>query len=214
MACLDRSYRPYRGRAARGRDCDVSRIPGSGLAYHPYTLGGGPGKRRARDAPIGELGHGPCRAETRQLPRRLPCGSPSSATRRPARPLFAFADARGRVHGRERMARLPQPARPSYSQYTLRDAAPRPGAHLFQRWSTWQSGLRFGNGKPKPAVYGAFRLPFLVRLLGPGRGRTVRRRAHRLGLFATIEAKAPGGRYRSIASIPVNEAGFSGRSCG
>ena len=57
-------------------------------------------------------------------------------------------------------------------------------------------------------MYGAFRLPFLVRLLGPdvvelfGGGRTGS------GLVATIEAKAPGRRYRSIASVPVNEAGY------
>ena len=66
----------------------------------------------------------------------------------------------------------------SYAQYTLQDEPPRSGGRPFQRWSTWQSGLRFGDGKPKPFVYGAFRLPFLVRSLGPdvvevfGGGRT------------------------------------------
>jgi hypothetical protein len=57
-------------------------------------------------------------------------------------------------------------------------------------------------------VYKAFRLPFLVRSLGPnvvevfGGGRTG------AGPVATIEAKAPGRRYRSLASAPVNEAGY------
>ena len=57
-------------------------------------------------------------------------------------------------------------------------------------------------------MYGAFRLPFLVRSLGPdvvelfGGGRSG------AGPVATIEAKAPGGRYRSIASVPVNENGY------
>ena len=96
----------------------------------------------------------------------------------------------------------------SYSQYTIKDDPPRRDGRPFSRWSTWQSGLRFENGKAKPYVYGAFRLPFLVRSLGPdvielfGGGRTG------AGPVATIEAKAPGGRYRSIASVPVNENGY------
>ena len=90
----------------------------------------------------------------------------------------------------------------------LQDEPPRSDGRPFSRWSTWQSGLRFGNGKPKPYVYNAFRLPFLVRSLGPdvvelfGGGRTG------AGPVATIQAKAPGGRYRSIASVPVNENGY------
>ena len=34
--------------------------------------------------------------------------------------------------------------------------------------SLWQSGLRFANGSPKTNVYNNFRLPILVRQLGPG----------------------------------------------
>jgi hypothetical protein len=51
-------------------------------------------------------------------------------------------------------------------------------------------------------------MPFLVRSLGPdvvelfGGGRTGS------GPVATIEAKTPGHRYRSIASVPVNADGY------
>ena len=58
MACLNSKYRRYRGRAAKVRGCrkKVRRIPASGLAYHPYTLAGGPGVREPRDdAAIGQL---------------------------------------------------------------------------------------------------------------------------------------------------------------
>ena len=57
LVCLNSHYRQYRGKAARARGCGkVGRIPTSGLAYHPYTLGGGPGVHDGPgDAAIGEL---------------------------------------------------------------------------------------------------------------------------------------------------------------
>jgi hypothetical protein len=48
----------------------------------------------------------------------------------------------------------------SISQYTMKDT---PGDT-----SLWQSGLRFANGALKTNIYDNFRLPILVRLLGPG----------------------------------------------
>jgi len=216
LACLDSNYRQYRGRAARARGCGkVGRIPTSGLAYHPYTLRGGPSVHDGPgDAAIGELGRVTkvldALGRRGKLPRKLPLwitefGYQTS----PPDPYFgvklkraaAFMDISEFIAFRNRRIA-------SYSQYTLQDEPPRADGRPFSRWSTWQSGLRFGNGKPKPYVYGAFRLPFLVRSLGPdvvelfGGGRTGS------GPVATIEAKAPGGRYRSIASVPVNESGY------
>jgi hypothetical protein len=216
MVCLDRNYRQYRGRAARARGCTkVGRIPTSGLAYHPYTLAGGPRvKDGPGDAAIGQLGRVTktlnALARRGKLPRRLPLWITEFGYQtRPPDPIFgvrlkraaAFMDVSEWLAFRNRRVA-------SYSQYTLWDDLPRPGGRPFQRWSTWQSGLRFGDGRPKPGVYGAFRLPFLVRSLGPdavelfGGGRTG------AGPVATVEAKTPGRRYRSIASIPVNEAGY------
>jgi hypothetical protein len=216
MVCLNSRYRQYRGRAARARGCGrVEQIPTSGLAYHPYTLRGGPRvDDRPGDAAIGQLGRITktlnALGRRGKLPRRLPLwitefgyqtSPPDPIFGVPLKRAAAFMDVSEWLAFRNRRVA-------SYSQYTLNDDAPRPGGRLFQRWSTWQSGLRFGNGNAKPAVYDAFRLPFLVRLLGPdvvelfGGGRTGP------GAVATIEAKARGGRYRSIASIPVNEAGY------
>ena len=43
MACVNRRYRPFRGKAARKRGCKNFRaLPGSGFAHHPYTFAGGP----------------------------------------------------------------------------------------------------------------------------------------------------------------------------
>jgi hypothetical protein len=216
LVCLDGNYRQYRGRAARARGCGkVGRIPTSGLAYHPYTLRGGP---RIHDGPgdaaIGELSRVTkvldALARRGKLPRKLPLwitefgyqtSPPDPFFGVPLKRAAAFMDTSEFIAFRN-------PRIASYSQYTLSDEPPRSDGRPFSRWSTWQSGLLFGNGKPKPYVYGAFRLPFLVRSLGPdvielfggGRGGA--------GPVATIEAKAPGGRYRSIASVPVNESGY------
>jgi len=217
MVCLDSHYRQYRGRAARARGCGtVNRIPTSGLAYHPYTLRGGPRiKDGPGDAAIGQLERVTktldALARRGKLPRRLPLwitefgyqtSPPDPFFGVPLKRAAAFMDVSEWLAFRNRRVA-------SYSQYTLQDDAPRPGGGpSYQRWSTWQSGLRFGDGRAKPAVYKAFRLPFLVRTLGPdvvevfGGGRTG------AGPVATIEAKAPGRRYRSLASAPVNEAGY------
>ena len=48
----------------------------------------------------------------------------------------------------------------SISQYTMND---QPGPT-----SLWQSGLRFADGRPKNNIYDNYRLPILVRMLGPG----------------------------------------------
>ena len=134
MVCLDSNYRQYRGRAARARGCGkVGRIPTSGLAYHPYTLRGGPGIHDGPgDAAIGELeprDEGPRRA---RAPRQAAAQAAALDHRvrlpdEPARPVLRrAAEARGRVHGRERVPRVPQIRRiASYSQYTLNDDPPR-----------------------------------------------------------------------------------------
>jgi cellulase (glycosyl hydrolase family 5) len=92
----------------------------------------------------------------------------------------------------------------SYSQYLLDDDPARPGGRSV-RWSGFQTGLRFPNGKKKPA-YSAYRFPIVVhrtrrgvRIWGrvrPGSGRRY------LQLYA-------GGR-RSGPQITTNSRGYFG----
>jgi hypothetical protein len=216
LACLDSNYRQYRGRAARSRGCGtVGRIPTSGLAYHPYTLPSGPrAGELPDDASIGQLDrvvrtldalgrHG-------KLPKRLPIwitefgyqtSPPDPVFGIPLRRAAGFMDVSEWIAFRDKRVA-------SYAQYTLVDEPPRSEGRPFARWGTWQSGLRFHDGRAKPRVYDAFRMPFLVRslggnaveLFGGGRGGP--------GQIARIAAKEPGRRYRSVASVPVNEAGY------
>jgi hypothetical protein len=219
MVCLNRRFRQYRGSAARRRGCTrVGRIPTSGLAYHPYTLPSGPRSGEGPgDAAIGQLGRITrtldALARRGKLPRRLPVWITEFGFQtRPPDPVFGVSlrRAAGFMDWSERVAFANRRVA-SYAQYTLLDDPPRSGGRPFQRWSSWQSGLRFADGRRKPSVYAAFRLPFLVRSLGAnavdifggGRGAP--------GGTARIEAKVRGRRYRTIANLPVNGAGYFSR---
>jgi hypothetical protein len=73
----------------------------------------------------------------------------------------------------------------SISQYTMNDQPSDP--------SLWQSGLRFVNGSPKTNIYNNFRLPILVRQLGPG-AVEVRGDARPGGAGSTVQVQHRGRR--------------------
>jgi len=215
MACLDRRYHQIRGRAAKKRGCrTVRRIPTAGIAYHPYTPPGGPHVPEGReDAAIGQLSR--VRATIDALARRgkLPRGLPIWITEfgfqtKPPDPLqgASLSRAAGFMDESERIAfRNPRVA--SYSQYTLVDDPPRPGSGPL-RWSSWQAGLKFGDGRRKPRVYDAFRLPLFVRTLSSDRVEIFGGRRTLTGGTAQIQAKGASGGYRSLGSAKVNRAGY------
>jgi hypothetical protein len=215
MACLDRNYRPYRGRAARVRDCrHIRRIPASGLAHHPYTPGGGVHASGKRDeAPIGAL-----RALTRtldaiarrgRLPRRLPVWITEFGYQTNPPDPFQFAIRRvpGLMDESEWIAFRNRRVR-SYSQYTIRDAAARDSGSRFLKYSSFQMGLRFNDGRKKPGVYSAFPMPAFVRLLGGNRVEVFGGLRRGGGGRANISARLRGGSYRSVGLAPLNRAGY------
>jgi hypothetical protein len=214
MACLDRHYRQIRGKAAKKRGCrKVGRFPTSGIAYHPYTPPAGPHTPEGTDdAAIGQLGR--LRATIDALARRgkLPSHLPIWITEfgyqtKPPDPIFgtplkkaaSFMDESEWIAFRNRRVA-------AYSQYSLYDSPPRAGSGPL-RWSTWQAGLYYRNGKRKPYVFNAFRLPFYVHQLGGNRveifgGRRIP------GETASISVKSGHGSYRSLGSVAVNSAGY------
>ena len=215
VACLDRRFRPYRGRAARARGCTgVGRIPTSGIAHHPYTPSGGLHTRAKRDeAPINALG--PlvrtldAIARRGRLPRRLPIWitefgfqtDPPDPFQVAVRRVPGFMDESEWIAFRNGRVR-------SYSQYTLRDDPPRRSSSNFLRWSGFQMGLRFQNGRRKPGVYGAFPMPVFVRLLGRNRVEIFGGLRPGGSGRAQIAARVPGGRYRSVGSAALNSVGY------
>ena len=203
MACLDRNYRQYRGRAAKLRECSrVGRIPTSGFAYHPYTLAGGPNVDEARDdAAIGQLGRVRATldklARRGKLPRRLKIWITEFGYQ--TRPPDPFGTPIGRAPNLMDLSEwiaFRNPRVATYAQYTLRDN------------DFWQAGLRRANGRPKRRVYEAFRMPLFVRSLGGNRVEVFGALRTASGGTARVESQAPGGRYRSRGSASVNRAGY------
>jgi hypothetical protein len=215
MACLDRNYRQIRGSAAKKRGCrKVGRFPTSGIAYHPYTPPDGPHVPEGPDdAAIGQLSRLrstiDALARRGKLPRHLPIwitefgyqtNPPDPIQGARLRRAASFMDESEWISFRNsRVA--------TYSQYTLLDDPPRPGSGPLI-WSSWQAGLRFRNGKKKPYVYDAFRLPVFVRTLSANRVEVFGGRRTLSSGTAQIESKAPGAGYRSLGSAQVNQAGY------
>jgi hypothetical protein len=215
MACLDRNYRQIRGKAAKKRDCrKVGRFPTSGIAYHPYTPPAGPHVPEGRDdAAIGQLARLRATidalARRGKLPRRLPIWitefgyqtkPPDPFQGAPIKRAVSFMDESEWIAFRN-------PRVATYSQYTLRDDPPRPGPSVL-RWSSWQAGLYFHDGRRKPHIYEAFRLPVFVRTLSANRVEVFGGRRTLTTGTAQIESKAPGAGYRSLGSAAVNPAGY------
>jgi hypothetical protein len=214
MACLDRNYRQITGKAAKKRNCrKVGRFPVSGIAYHPYTPPDGPHVREGTDdAAIGQLGRLRATldalAARGKLPRRLPIWITEFGyqTNPPDR-VFGSRLARAAAFMDEsEWIAFRNPRVATYSQYTLFDDPPRPGSGPLI-WSSWQAGLYFRDGRKKPKVYDAFRLPLYVRPLSSNRVEIFGGRRSSGGT-AQIESKVPGGSYRTLGSATVNKAGY------
>jgi hypothetical protein len=157
LACLDGHYRPYRGKAAKARGCSgkFRKLPGTGLAFHPYTLGGGPNVPTPNrdDASISTLSRvtralDKMYAKHRLVKRKMPVwitefgfqSSPPDHFATPLSRIPGFMGQSERIAYRNRRVA-------SYSQYPLLDDTDLAG---------FQSGLRFKNGKMKKGVYDAF----------------------------------------------------------
>ena len=173
--CLDSRGRPYRGRAARLRGCSgYKRISGvNGFAYHPYTRPGGPriAESSSDNATIRSISR-----VTRVLDLARRRGRISGPRLSLWNTEFGYqSNPPDRFLG-ARLSRIPgflnesewmsyrNPRVASYSQYTLVDDPLGTGTDAS---GSWQSGLRFSDGRVKSGVYDAYRLPLFVRLLGP-----------------------------------------------
>jgi hypothetical protein len=173
MACVDRHYRPYKGSAAKKRGCTgrFRKIPGTGIAYHPYTYAGGPDvpQRNSDDASIGELGRVARAVDALSRRNRLVGGhlpiwitefgfqtDPPDVFQSPIKKVPGFmGEAEWLAYKSRRVL--------AFSQYPLVDDALGKGA---QKYAGFQSGLRFIDGTEKKGVYQAFEMPFYVRRRG------------------------------------------------
>ena len=181
LACVQPDGTLYSGRAATLRDCgDFDRrgaLKATGYAHHPYTKNVAPNVRDAHPdsmtmANISELG-----TLLDDLSARtggdIPSGLPLLMTEfgfesSPPDPHSGVPlDAQSRYNQLGEFMAWQNPRILSQAQFILRDVAP---VRKFTRnskpyWGTYQSGLFFQRGQPKPAAFG-YSFPFVGFPLG------------------------------------------------
>lgn len=189
--CVDRNYRPLRGRAARVRRCgQFPPIRTSGFAYHAYTRPTGPRTRvpHEDDATIGQIARVERAldriARTRRVRRNLAIYNTEFGIQTEPPDCVGFGapleDQAAFINEAEFIS-FARPRLKTYSNYLLIDdrihLEQPPGTN--QRYGGFQTGLRFGDNallcqspavrfdyaEEKPA-YAAFRTPIYVRRLG------------------------------------------------
>ena len=209
LACVDSHYRAFRGTAAKRRGCaNFKALPGTGLAYHPYTLAGGPNVRtpNKNDASIRDLGRISRVLAKLRAKKRLSRPAPIWITEfgfqsRPPDPYATPLKKIPGFMGQSEFIAFKNRHVVSFSQYPLVDDA--------GKTTGFQSGLRFHSGKKKPGVFAAFQRPFYARQVG---GASVE-------LFGGVRALSSGtvelqtrtskkGKWQSLGTAPLNSRGY------
>ncbi len=161
--CLDDAGKALKGAAGAALDCTGSfpRLPVTGFAHHPYTRGGSqPPTSRGTSGEITVATASRLRAIIRQAAarRRVPAGLAISYTEfgfqtNPPDTLFGVSlAAQARYLNESDWLAYRDPSIRAVGQYELVDE---------RKASAFQTGLRFLDGRAKPA-YAAYRLPLWV----------------------------------------------------
>jgi hypothetical protein len=225
--CVDRRLRPLRGSAAKALGCPTkgpraafvkshpALFDATGYAHHPYFFFHAPGYRSPDPnfVPIANLGRlerfldGALRAYG--VHRRLPIYFTEYGYQtRPPDPfqVVTLAQQAAYLNEADYMA-WRDPRVRSVAQFLLYDAAPdaRYRPSQFKYWDTFQTGLAYANGKPKPSLY-AYQIPIWVPQTRVRRGGRVFvwgqvRPADRLDSpqQVAIQWRGQRGQYRTIA---------------
>ncbi len=174
MACVDERLRPL----ARADCRDFQALPGDGWSHHPYSLKLAPWQPdpqpdNVRMADLERLTsllrrlHAAGRTR-RDLPLYLTESGYQTAPPDPTQTTSLAEQARWLPEA-EQIARR-QPSLRGVAQFLVRDLPERPGSDERTRWGDYQSGLRFADGRPKPA-HASFALGLVARRAGAGRVR-------------------------------------------
>jgi hypothetical protein len=185
LFCLNGRYRPYRGSAARARNCKtvkklaiLKKLPKLAYAHHPYTKKTSPLKKdKSRDAiTIANLGSLPAlldkiAARTKLIPSGLGVvltefgweTNPPDNLNGISLANQAQWDNLGDYEAYK------NPRVFANTQFLLFDVPPQrqypKGSRAY--WFTYQSGLFFSNGQRKPSAP-AYMLPFVIKKSGGG----------------------------------------------
>lgn len=234
LYCLSARYRPLRGRAAAALGCPTSGTAAAfvsahpalfratGYAHHPYSFDRPP----SRPFPGGVITLANLGSFERALDRSLaaygqPTGMPIYVTEwgyktNPPNPFVhtSLAQQATWLNQGEYMT-WRDPRIRALAQFLLYDDQPRQGATpgTLSYWSTFQSGLYYASGGPKPSL-AAFRLPIWVPHAHHGARVTVwgelRPAPHNQVQYAEIEYRAgAGSSWENLLEVATaNPEGF------
>jgi len=209
LLCIDREGAALTGRAAAARDCErPRRLRVSGFAHHPYNRGGskppltkGPAATEITIASAGRLARLlDAAARLRRIPRGLPIHYTEFGFQtNPPDLVFGLPPARQAEYvNQSDWIAYRNPRVRTVAQYKLVDDAVV---------SSFQSGLRFWDGRPKPG-YDAYRLPLWITRKGSSRLRVYGQlRPLAPGASATVQlqnAALGAGPFRTVKRIAVS----------
>lgn len=223
LYCVDERSRRLRGVAATGRGCPADGGPGfarehpalfqaGGFAHHPYSGSLAPDVASidpdlVRVADLPRLGRELDRAfAAHRVRRRMPVWLTEGGwqTRPPDPQLGVAPRLQARWIAETERTLGDDPRIRSSAQFLLVDDEPWSifGADDPRRWGTFQSGLRFVDGRAKPA-YASYRLPLLLEPSSRGRTRIwglVRPGRNGVRTTVAVEHRPAGaGRWRAVA---------------
>jgi hypothetical protein len=214
LACVDSKYHPYKGKAAKDRGCqNFKKVPGTGIAYHPYTLPGGPDVKvpNKDDASVGQLDRVVHALDKLGRAHRIAKNMPIWGTEFgfQSAPPDKFQTPIGKIPGylaESEWYSYRNPRVASYAQYPLVDDKLTDGG------SGFQSGLRTHDGKKKDKVYEGFQKPFYVDLKTSkvvevfGGVRTAG-----AGQKVRIDSKLKGSNWKKLGTATLGSQGYFDR---
>jgi hypothetical protein len=216
LACVNDSYKPYRGAAAAARGCtNYQPLPGTGVSYHPYTLAQGPDALTPLkdDATINDLTR--IDRTLRKLSRRfvdhkLPIWSTEFGFQTdPPDPFASPVALVPRFMSESEWLAYHDQRVKSYAQYPLSDDST--AGRGLSRFHGFQSGIDSSSNRPKKFVYQAFQTPLFVRLVSRSSVEVFGGVRVASGGTALLQT-ATGSRYSTLATVTLNPRGYFDRN--
>ncbi|TMK39318.1 MAG: hypothetical protein E6G56_11530 [Actinobacteria bacterium] len=236
LYCLDDRYRPLTGQSARARRCPTTAsaraafpdahpalFNASGYAHHPYQLYRSP-DRPSPDRDYVTIVSLPrlsvALARATQAYGRGRGGMPLYLTEfgfqsRPPNPRGVGLSQQAAYLDEGEFLAYSNPWVRSLTQFLLQDDAARPGRNPARGSdATFQTGLQFLGGRPKPALV-AYRLPLYLPRTSVRRGGALRvwglaRAAGGLRQTVAVQLRPAGGgaRFSTLASFTTTASGY------